>query len=376
MADLGASASVLPGMIDTSKLPAFLNAADAASDVPAGSAPPTGSEAGAAGGAPASGAESVAGATPPGGQDTLPAGQQTTTAEPFEIAGKSYPSREAAEQDLKSLLGRVPSLQQETEALKKRAAEAENAARAWDEWYRQSGQRQGKAPQEPEKPTEPEKPWFEALDYELIQEIAEEKGIGTALYYALQQMHEGVQKLLGGALDQRFGPIEQSTQAQQNFNTAMGHFHQAADEKNAAGVVLYPELNSEQSAMDIARIWRSIVAEHPDLALSRVAVNEAVMRYRNTNGWPSAAAPAPANPQAPGAASTPAATSGVSEDVLRNAATAAAAAAGGVVTGSGTPRPAAAPGASGASFKDLVGGAPNVRVGKMDFGFEPAHVTG
>jgi hypothetical protein len=305
------------------------------------------------------GAEFVPGATP-----ETPSEQETET-ESFEFAGQRFRSREAAEQEIRTNLGRLRTaqkeasqLQQRVAAAEKQAREAAEIARAWHEHATQ-GQRQEKP--QVQQGQEPEKPWYDTLDWDFVREIANEKGIETALYWAMQQMDQRYTSLLETKLTERLAPHEQRSQATQMYERTMGTFNEVAYEADEAGNPLYPELMDQASAADVVRIWSTL---DKSIAMTPRGVRLAVLEYRYQNGQlrggQSAALPGPAG------------ANGASQGVMRGAQQSARASSE-VLSGNGTPR-AAAPGTPGASsFKQLIGGSPpTVKIKDFDLGFSPS----
>lgn len=313
-------------------------------------------------GAEQHGAEFVPGATPEG----QPAQEeQPPETESFEFAGQKFPSREAAEQEARTAFGRVRAAQRETSQLQQRLAAAEKQAReatqvanAWHE-HATRGQRQEK-PQETQ-PQEPEKPWYDTLDWDFVTELAQEKGVQTALYWAMQQMDQRYTGLLDKRLKEALAPHEQRSQATQMYEQTMSTFNEVAYEADEAGSYLYPELHDQASAGDVVRIWATL---DRSVAMTPRGVRLAVLEYRYQNGQlRNGAIGAP-----PGTAGA----NGASQGVLRSAAQSARASSE-VLSGNGTPRPAP-PGTPGASsFKQLIGGPPpTVKIKDFDLGFTPS----
>jgi hypothetical protein len=292
--------------------------------------------------------------------------EQQPEAESFEFAGQRYASREAAEQEVKTALGRYRAAQSEASKHQQRAAEMEKAAReatqianAWEQ-YAKRGQRQENAPDT--KPQEPEKPWYDALDWDFVREIAQEKGIDTALYWAMQQMDQHHSKLLEQKLNERLAPHEQRSQQSQMYSQTMETFNGVAYQADESGNLLFPELHDQATAEGVVRIWGTL---DRSIALTPRGVMLAVLEYRHQNGILR-------NGQ-PGALPGPAGANGASQGVLRGAQSSARASSE-VLSGNGTPR-AAAPGTPGASpFSKLIGGAPStVKVKGLDLGFIPSY---
>lgn len=304
------------------------------------------------------------GATPEGQPPLAPSEQDAESTEPFEFAGQSFKSREAAEQEVRTALGRYKTAQSEAAQATKRANEADriareaaNLARAWQE-HATGAQRQV-VPQV-QTPQEPEKPWIDTLDWDFAQELAEEKGLQTALYWTVQQMDARYNEMLDKRLKAALAPHEQRNEQSQKYQETMSTFNTVAFEVNQEGGLRFPELHDQSQAEEIVRIWSTL---DPRLAMSPRGVRMAVLEYRDTNGV------------SVGQSSTglaPAGGNGASQDVLRGARSSALASAE-VLNGNGSPRPASpdTPGAN--SFKRLIGGAPaTVRVGDLNLGFAPS----
>jgi hypothetical protein len=313
-------------------------------------------------GAQQQGAEFVPGATPEG-QPAFE--EQPPEAESFEFAGQKFASREAAEQEARTAFGRVRAAQRETSQLQQRLAAAEKQAReatqvanAWHE-HATRGQRQ-ENPRETQ-PQEPEKPWYDSLDWDFVSELAQEKGVQTALYWAMQQMDQRYTGLLDKRLKEALAPHEQRSQVSQAHARAMETFQGVADQTDESGNPLFPELYDQVTAADVVRIWTTL---DPSIQFTPDGVELAVVRYRRLNGQ--------FRNGESGALPSPAGANGASQGVLRSAAQSARASSE-VLSGNGTPRPAP-PGTPGASsFKQLIGGAPaTVKLKDFDLGFTPS----
>jgi hypothetical protein len=283
------------------------------------------------------GAEFVPGATPEGPQGL---DEQETETESFEFAGQTFASREAAEQEVRTALGRYRTAQSEASKLQQRVVELERTAReaaslahAWEQ-HATRGQRQEKP--QASQPQEPEKPWYDDLDYDFAKEIAEQRGIGNAFYWAMQQMDQHYSGLLEQKLNQRLAPHEQRSQQSQMYEQTMGTFNQVAYQADEGGNLLFPELHDQVMAADVVRIWATL---DKSIALTPRGVMLAVLEYRHQNGQLR-------NGQI-GAPPSPAGANGASQGVLRGAQRSAQASSE-VLSGNGTPR-AATPGTPGAS---------------------------
>jgi hypothetical protein len=303
-------------------------------------------------GIPNQGAESFTEATPA-------VQEQPPETESFEFAGERYASREAAEQAVKTALGRYRTAQSRAAEMEKAARDATQVARAWEEYAkREQRQPQVQTPQ----PQEPEKPWYDTLDWDFVTELAQEKGVQTALYWAMQQMDQRYTGLLDSRLKEALAPHEQRSQVTQKYEQSMDTFKQVAYQTDESGTLLFPELHDQDQARDVVRIWTTL---DPSIALTPRGVLLAVLEYRHQNGIPR-------NGQT-GALPSPAGANGASQGVLRGAQSSARASSE-VLSGNGTPRPAP-PGTPGASsFQKLIGGAPStVKVKDFDLGFLPSY---
>jgi hypothetical protein len=295
----------------------------------------------------------VAGATPPGGQPAgLPAEGAPQAAEPFEIAGQKFTSRQEAEERIKQALGRYSSaqseaakLRREMEAIARQRDEAHRAATAWHDWYeRNGGQRQGTPDPSKQPQADAQKePWYNGLDYDLFQEVAEEKGLANALYGLVAEIDKHYDGRLKESIAAATAPLQQTYEQSQAFQQTMDLFGQVTEKQDATGAPLYPELADARAANDIVRIWRTL---RPELALSTDGIEYAVWKYRQTNG-----AAVPETPPA-AAQAAPAGASGASHGVLETAAQAAAASSE-VLAGNGSPRPATGT-QEAQSFKQLI----------------------
>lgn len=374
MADQAAGGFSIPGVIGTdsgSGAGADLSVFGTGLDTPTPAVPtaPGDSPAGAGAGAkPPSGPESVAGATPDGQPAGLPA-QAPPVPEPFEFAGQRFATRQEAEEKIKQALGRYSSAQSESaklkverEAIARERDQFRGIAESWDRWHREQ---QGKpkdpsSQQPPQAAGQGDQPWFNDLDFDLFQEVAEEKGLANALYGLVSEMDKHYSQRLEERLTAAIQPFQASTEEGRQFNQTMDLFGRYAHAEDALGNALYPELIDETAAADVVRVWRTL---KPELALTDDGVQYAIWKYRQTNGGSAPAVAAPAG-QAP-----PAGASGAS-GVLEHAARAAAASSE-VLAGNGSPRPAAPGTQEATSFLSLINGAaPMARTPEgMNLGF-------
>jgi hypothetical protein len=292
--------------------------ADGGSDVDvasvdSGHAPAAGDDAGPVGGAP----PATAAAAPAGG---------------FTFAGKAYKDVAAAEAEFKSLGGRVPGLQktlaERESALAEREAELQRMHRALS--LTQAEREQGKDG----KKVEPEPGFADSLlksgDLDVIAELAETKGMKSALY------------TLADALEQRVGALVKREVGTVN-ETVQGITHQDQVKQTISRVVTaarqlspdYPELAEsenpevQEARQEILAIYKSYPPEFT-LHFPGDALRLAVIRYRDTHGTPTWAQP-------PGSSGSP------SAGIVKAAEAAAAAATAPAIDGTATPRPQSAP---------------------------------
>jgi hypothetical protein len=281
----------------------------------------------------------TAGATPPEAAGT------------FAFAGRAFKDQTQAERVFQTTDSNLRATQKQLAELNKRVERAEaaagNAVTALERMIAEraaGGQGGAVAAQQTASPAAPEAPWYE--DGELLdfyRDLFENQGPDVAMMHLLGKVDSVVNERVKAALEQanqaaeqRYAPLVQEHQVGTMFRGAMGHFYDVAEEADAGGNPLYPELSQNQDTdvhREIVALWREI---DPKLTLGTRGVRQAVFEYRSgyrANGervepsaGPSYAAPAGGAPSA--------------ARVVR-ALEARDAAGAEVLTGTGTPRPAA-----------------------------------
>jgi hypothetical protein len=262
--------------------------------------------------------------------------EQPEAAEPFTFAGKTWASPAEAEQHLQRLDANLRATQKRLSETERTAREAISVATAWQQ-HGSSGVRQDRQPDQPKAPAAPETPWYQdpqVFDLDFVRSIADEQGIDTALLYAFQTADKVYTDRFSKLLDERLQPFTQEREVGRVYQGAMNAFHTVADDVDAAGTPAYPELHSQDPAVHemIVRIWRQM--GKAGLEMGEDAVRVAVLKYRR--GVAAGQFPPPdlssVTPPAPSAPSAARAVQGLQ---------AARAASSQVLSGTGTPRPAA-----------------------------------
>lgn len=236
-------------------------------------------------------------------------------------------------------------------ATQKRLVEAETAARnavGLAERLiaeRAGGGQQVAAPPQPVAPATPETPWYEDGEFlDFYKDLLEQQGPDVAVMHLLSKVDSVVNDRVQKAREEwekqqneRYAPLMQAHQVGQMYQGAMGVFYGVAEEADGGGRPLYPELAQNEDPdvhREIVKLWREI---DPKVSLGARGVRQAVFEYRS--GYraggervdPSTMAPS----FAPSAGGAPSAAGVVRNIQARDDAGAE------VLTGIGTPRPAA-----------------------------------
>lgn len=263
------------------------------------------------------------------------------SAEALVFGGRTFTTREELDHFVASASGRHKALEQRLQAADAQAREAAKVARAWYDFRR--GEQGGADPQgrqpAPQQPAVPEKAWADTIDYDTLEDLAQNKGLRFAMHFLATQ----AEKRMNAIVDQReqkihstYQPITQRHQAAELLDQTWATYNELRDSMTEAGAAMFPELSQEdpEVANAIVRIWTSYPQEFTLSPQTRkLAWQQAIYEYRMQTGWNPGSAPrtAPRTPTSGGASS----------GVLRAAERAAQGAP--VLDGSGTPRAAAVP---------------------------------
>lgn len=269
----------------------------------------------------ADGVKTPKAADAPAGERVLPerfedigkAPEQVTGDEPapFDYSGITF-ADPAAEQRLKSTVGRVKGYERRINTLQREQQDLAHAIRVrdealeeWDTW--------AKGPSAPGKPAAAAQPasqpankgFKDTLDTQYLRDLAETKGIDAALShmaegfdsYAKGLVSNAISQVkneLSGTLDQRLKPVETAQQVREVHGEVMNLFRNVSSAVDNVGNSRYPELlsNDREVVGRIVQIWKQFPEE---FAMSERGVHTAVLQYRyETGGAPrSQSAPAP-----------------------------------------------------------------------------------
>jgi hypothetical protein len=260
-------------------------------------------------------------ASPSSATNDAPVGEhsletESQPAEPFEFAGEKYPSREAAEQNVKSLRGQykpILAIAKQVGGVEKIPTvltEATASARAWkaeaDRLRAELSGRQPAAPA-PVAPTKVAPPVAEAqadVDWELYAEVkklaTERNEPWKAEQWLITQVRKLDQERTQKLLDERDAPIK--AQRAQDAVAAQTEtlFASLADYTHEDGSPAFPELSDEAAAFEVGRMWASLGLP-PQHALTPQGAIAAIALYRMSRPKESQArvAPTPPPPAAP-----------------------------------------------------------------------------
>lgn len=274
-------------------------------------------------------------ASPPTPVAGEPASEQRETApqpEKFSIAGEEFESREAFEQNFKSMRGSfkplmgiakhlggvdkiVPHLTQAAESARAWKAEADRLKAELDGRAAQPATTGAAKPQAAS--TAPDAaPATEAdsVDWELyaeVKKLANQSGEPwKAEQWLIEQVRKGERARVEKLLDEKFAPITEAQAKLQQSKKAVALFADLANYTLDDGSPAFPELSDENAAREIGSLWVQMglppeAALTPQGALAAIATYR--MRSRSQARPASAPAPASALPPPPGPADTHAA---------------------------------------------------------------------
>ena len=267
---------------------------------------------------------SSASPAPSVGEHTLePASADPATPEPFEFAGEKYASREAAEQNFKSLRGQhkpILALAKQVGGVDKIAptfASAAESARGWKaEADRLRAELAGRQPAQPAVATPPTttQPTKTAddvadVDWELYAEVkklaTERNEPWKAEQWLITQVRKLDQQRIDKMLDERDAP--QKAQRARDAQAAQTEtlFASLADYTHEDGSPAFPELSDEAAAFEVGRMWASLGLP-PAHALTPQGAIAAIALYRMSRPKESQAkVAAPAPPPSPSAPAQP-----------------------------------------------------------------------
>lgn len=321
----------LPGVVPDDAFPNF--------GLPPEAGPSTGST-------PARGADGrfLPGASAPPAQDA--AGDHTGDSAPgrFVFGGVQFASREAAEQNFRSLRGEhkpIMGLAKQLGGIDKIAptlTRASESARAWKSHaesleaelaaYRQGGQPAGRsAPAPAAAQAAPSSPEGEAaadagIDWALyaeIRKLANESGEPwKAEQWLIEETRKAERTRYEQLLDERLAPFDAERQKAGVVAQTEALFGQLAEFAFPDGSPAFPELHDESAAYEIGRLWASLGLPK-EAAMTPQGAAAAIALYRMQRAGrplpapaqpaagPHAAAPAPPAPSAPSDAAAAAA---------------------------------------------------------------------
>lgn len=246
---------------------------------------------------------------------------------PVMFNGKQYPSWKAVEDEHKSVVGRL-------QAQGNDVREARMRAQQYYTLYQQSQSGSPEPPQPGAQPQKPEAPpaFADSLDWEFVNEVLESKGPMGALFYMADEMGKFFNEQLDNRLKDATAPYESLNSQVQSARQASSLFQEAREAQFDEGGAMYPELSDPQASDAILRIWGQVAnamvanGQPREAAFSPVAVDYAVMKYRELNGNSNQ--------------SVPQGTPGSESEAAAAALAAGSAPSGGIQDGGAPPRPA------------------------------------
>lgn len=238
-----------------------------------------------------SGSEGVAGTgnapgTGQAGGAELAQGQPSPTqaAAEFLFGGRKYRDQKHAEDSVRALFGKVPSVQRENAHLQAQLSEMQEEMSALRAMARAQGG-QGK----PDKGSPAEQKAFadelvESGELEFITQLAEEKGIGHAVYALAQVQEKKLQAAIQQLREEAIQPIVFQNEVQNTMTRVMGTARELAqyfpelDDNNSS-----PEAQQAQSEIleIIGRYPPEFLKENPEMVIAG-----ATLLWREANGIP------------------------------------------------------------------------------------------
>jgi len=208
--------------------------------------------------------------------------------ERFKWAGEEWDSQEKAEQSFRTLRGQF-------RANEARARERDSAAHSATAWKAEHDRvlaelqavKQGKVSPETGTTSEPSPEAGESIDWALYAEItktAAERGQPEVATQWLAQeqervMQARVEKLLSERLDAELAPVKEAEQIRYVEQHTNDLFASMAEYVSEDGSSAFPELQDEEQAADVGRLWHSLGLP-PEQALTPQGAMSAVLMYR------------------------------------------------------------------------------------------------
>lgn len=207
----------------------------------------------------------------------------------YKWAGEEWDSQEKAEQSFKTLRGQY-------KALDSRARERDAAAHSASAWKAEHDRvaaelqalKQGKAAPSNEATPEQSAPKAgESIDWALfaeIQKVAAERGDpGFANRWLAEQQEAVIQarieKAINERLEKELAPVKEAEQIRYVENHTSNLFASMAEYVTDDGSPAFPELQNEEQAADVGRLWHSLGLP-PEQALTPQGAMSAVLMYR------------------------------------------------------------------------------------------------
>lgn len=217
-----------------------------------------------------------------------PTAEEKAAAERFRFADVDWDSREKAEASVKTLRGQYKSMLGKLETLARRAEEAERANEAWAAWHERraagGGEAQGSG-QPGADPAAGVDGLLGRLDLEVIQRLADERGLPYAMAYQSQIVNQFIEEKLAplrAMLEQEIRPavlpLAQEAAQRQQTQQVVAYWQERAAERLADGTPRYPELQDEESARGVIELWQEL---NPELAYRPDWFARVVAAYRD-----------------------------------------------------------------------------------------------
>ena len=240
------------------------------------------------------------------------AAAEETPPEKFAFMGEEFDSKEAAEQNSRSLRGQFKSQQDQINELRTANNSYELAFQRAEQEKASGAQPQPQGSTDAEPGAKPESSGGDAvseiitkgIDWEMVKQVRETQGEDAAMQWMAYELGTKLNDRFESQLKEKtseFGKFQEATQAQRQVADT---FTQARNFVDPEGQPLYPELQEQESTREVFQIWERLDLP-PAKMLSPAGVYFAILAHRDLKGINSKSKATAPTPPAAGAAQDP-----------------------------------------------------------------------
>ena len=226
-------------------------------------------------------------------QEAAPEKDEAPEGEKFEFMGEKFDSKEAAEQNSKSLRGQFKSLQEQITELRtannsyELAFQRQEQAKA--EGTGAEKQPQGSAGAEPDKKSESSggdavaEIITKGIDWEMVKQIREQQGEDAALQWSLYEMGTKLSERFDSQLKASTSEFEKFQEVNRAQRMTADTFTQARNFVDDKGQPLYPEFQDMETTKEVVELWKRLDLP-PEKMHSPAGVYFAILAHRDLKG--------------------------------------------------------------------------------------------